>query len=190
MACIGRIPTLAMSCGAPAPSYNRIVGAKVLNAADISSFTVSPTTGLASITRVAGAVGLDVTTVNNALTITLGIKSQDIIPGAFDVSVTMKHFGTARNQGVSSDPVPFGAVNDLAKAEIVIAVDHGNGLYRVYGLGSPLVCLEYSLDSTTDGYVTVTYGVEDWQIGTTVHLISKADYDALSTPYAPPTPQP
>nr|DAG54104.1 MAG TPA: hypothetical protein [Caudoviricetes sp.] len=188
MACIGRIPTLAMSCGAPLPSFNRIAGAKVLNAADISSFTVSPTTGLASITRVADAVGLNVTTVNNALTITLGIKSQDIMSGAYDVTVTMKHFGAARNQGVSSDPVPFGVVNDLAKAEIVIAVDHGNGLYRVYGLGLPLVCLEYSLDSTTDGYVTVTYGVEDWQIGTTVHLISKADYDALSTPQ--PTPEP
>ena len=29
-----------------------------------------------------------------------------------------------------------------------------------------------------------TYGVEDWQVGTTIHTLSKADYDALSTPAA------
>ena len=187
MACIGRIDrSLVMACGAPTGAFNRIQGAKLINAADIASYTVSGADGSAKITRRTNAVGYDVTTVNNALTLSVGIKSQDVMPGAYDVAITFKVFSADFGSGFISDAVPMGVINRVARAELVIAVDHGNGLYRVYGLGLPLVCLEYSLDSTTDGYVTVTYGVEDWQTGTTVHLISKADYDALSTP----TPEP
>jgi hypothetical protein len=69
-------------------------------------------------------------------------------------------------------------------------VDHGGGVYRVYGLGAPLVCTELVGDSTASEYYTYTYGVEDWQVGTTIHSITKADYDALDTPAPTPTPEP
>lgn len=75
----------------------------------------------------------------------------------------------------------MGAVGVLGRAELVIAVDHGDTI-RVYGLGAPLVCTELSGDSSASEFVTYTYGVEDWQVGTTVHYLSRADYDALSTP--------
>ena len=75
----------------------------------------------------------------------------------------------------------MGVVGDLSRAELVIAVDHGDAV-RVYGLGAPLVCTEISGDSSASAYVTYTYGVEDWQVGTTIHYLSRADYDALSTP--------
>lgn len=183
MACIGIIgASLKMACGAPANAFNRIQGAKLINASDIASFTVS-SGSVATITRVATKVGYEVTTVNNALTLTVGVKSQDIMPGAFDVKITFKHFATGASSGVSSW-APMGIADALALSELVFAVDHGNGIYRVYGLGAPLVCLEYNLDSTTDGYVTVTYGVEDWQVGTTIHQLTKEGYDALSTPAA------
>jgi hypothetical protein len=55
-------------------------------------------------------------------------------------------------------------------------------LYKVYGLGAPLVCTETVYDSTGDGFVSYTYGVEDWQVGTHIFNISKAAYDALSAP--------
>ena len=84
--------------------------------------------------------------------------------------------------GLISEGTPMGVVGATARLELVVAVDHGGGNYRVYGLGAPLVCLEYNMDSTGDGFVSVVYGVEDWQVGTTVHWISKEDYDALSTP--------
>ena len=185
MACIGTIgASLAMACGAPANAFNRIQGAKLINASDIASFTVS-SGSVATITRVATKVGHEVTTVNNALTLTVGVKSQDIMPGAFDVTITFKQFVTGPASGVSSW-VPMGVADALARAELVFAVDHGNGIYRVYGLGAPLVCLEYNIDSTADGYATLTYGVEDWQVGTTIHQMTKADYDALSTPAAAP----
>ena len=182
MACIGIVgASLAMACGAPAPAFNRIQGAKILNAADIASFTVR-SDGVATITRVATKVGYEITAINNALTLAVGLKSQDIVPGAYDVTITFKQFGGGHSSGLASGSTPLGVANPITRAELVFAVDHGNGVYRVYGLGAPLVCLECNLDSTADGYVAFTYGVEDWQVGTTIHTLTKADYDALSTP--------
>ena len=75
MACIGKIVGgIALPCGAPNPSdIGSPVSAKLINASDIASFTV--TGGAAAITRVPTAVGYDVTAVNNALTITVGAIS-------------------------------------------------------------------------------------------------------------------
>lgn len=189
MACIGKIAaSLAMPCGAPAQAdLGRPVSAKLINASDIASFTVDGTTGVAAVTRVPTAVGYGVTAINNSLVVTLGLKSQDIMPGAYDVSITFKSFSGAYTAGSSFSPM--GIVGALGRAELVIAVDHGD-VVRVYGLGAPLVCTEMSGDSSASAYVTYTYGVEDWQVGTTVHNLSRADYDALSTPAPAPAPEP
>lgn len=186
MACIGNVAaTLAVPCGAPASAdMGRPVSAKILNASDIASFTV--TSGKATITRKPGAVGYDVTAINNALTVSVGLKSQDIMPGAYDVSITFKNFSVTQTEVAS---IPMGVVNGLSRAELVIAVDHGNGKIKVYGLGAPLVCTELVGDSTASEYFTFTYGVEDWQVGTTIHRMELSDYAALSTPYTPPTPE-
>ena len=187
MACIGKIAaSLAMGCGAPARAdLGRPVSAKLINASDIASFTVDGSRGLAAITRVAGTKGWDITGINNSLVVTVGLKSQDIMAGAYDVAITFKTFSGA--YALASSAVPMGIVGPTARAELVIAVDHGD-VVRVYGLGAPLVCTELSGDSSASAYVTYTYGVEDWQVGTTVHDMSRADYDALSTPT--PTPEP
>lgn len=187
MACIGKITaSLAMPCGAPARAdLGRPVSAKLINASDIASFTVNGDTGLASITRVAGAKGWDITGINNSLVVTVGMKSQDIMAGAYDVAITFKSFSGA--YALASSAAPMGIVGPTARAELVIAVDHGD-VVRVYGLGAPLVCTELSGDSSASEFITYTYGVEDWQVGTTVHDMSRADYDALSTPVPAPTP--
>lgn len=189
MACIGRIASsLAMPCGAPETSdLGRPVSAKIINAADIASFTVNINTGNALITRIPTAVGYDVTVTNNALVVTVGLKSQDIIPGAYDVAVTFKTFSGYRT--LLSLSRVMGAIGIIPSAELVIAVDHGDRI-RVYGLGAPLVCTEMSGDSSAGEYVTYTFGVEDWQVGTTIHSLSKEDYDALSTPAPAPAPKP
>ena len=154
----------------------RPVTAKLLNASDIASFTVSGD-GSAKITRAAKAVGYEVTAVNNSLTVSVGLKSQDIVPGAYDVSITFKNF---RSAGALSTGT-LGVADAIARAELVIAVEHAGGVYRVYGLGAPLVCTELVGDSAASEYYTYTFGVEDWQVGTTIHSLTKADYDALST---------
>lgn len=178
MACIGILGSdLAMPCGAPnSGDMGRPVSAKILNASDIMSFTIS--SGTAIITRKPATVAVDVTTVNNALKVSVGLKSQDLIPGAYDVSISFKNFGFQTEYGF----IAMSAVGARSRAELVIAVDHGGGVFRVYGLGAPLVCTELVGDSTASEYYTYTYGVEDWQVGTTIHSITKADYDALSTP--------
>ena len=178
MACIGLIGVnLAMPCGAPnIGGMGRPVTAKVLNASSIASFTVS--SGVATITRVRTARSYDLTAINNSLTVSVGLKSQDLIPGAYDVSISFKNFGFQTEIGF----ITMGTVGARSRAELVIAVDHGGGVYRVYGLGAPLVCTELVGDSTASEYYTYTYGVEDWQVGTTIHSMTKADYDALSIP--------
>lgn len=176
---------LAVSCGSMGGA--RPVGAKLLNDSDIASFTVEPG-GNAKITRVASAVAYDVTTINNSMKLTVGMKSQDIMPGAYDVSVTFKNFAMS-NTAYSSD-TPLGTVSYMQRAELVLAVEFQNGQCTVYGLGAPLVCLETNYDSTGDGFTTFTYGVEDWQVGTTAHFLSRKDYDALSTPAPAPAPAP
>ena len=183
MACIGKfVSSMVMPCGAPMTNeMGQPVSAKLLNASDIASFTVTGAT--ATITRVATAVGYDVTTVNNSFTISVGLKSQDIMPGAYDVSVTFKNFRLA--QGTASNGV-LGVVGALESAELVVAVEYSSGRVRVYGLGAPLVCTELVGDSTASEYYTFTYGVEDWQVGTTIHRMTLSDYDALSTPAAAP----
>lgn len=179
MACIGKIGVgLELPCGAPNPSdIGSPISAKLINASDIASFTV--TSGVAAITRIATAVGYDVTAINNALTVTVGLKSQDIMPGAYDVSITFKNFRASTNTTALS---PLGVVDAIARAELVIAVEHASGKIKVYGLGAPLVCTELVGDSTASDYYTYTFGVEDWQVGTTIHNMTKKDYDALSTP--------
>lgn len=180
MACIGAISaSLNALCGAPARAdLSRPVSAKILNAAAIASFTVGQG-NVAAITRVPGKVGYGVTVDNNSLVVTVGLKSQDIIPGAYDVAIKFKSFGGAHT--LASEAMPMGVVDMLARAELVIAVDHGDAI-RVYGLGAPLVCTEMSGDSSASAYVTYTFGVEDWQVGTTIHYMSREGYDALNSP--------
>lgn len=187
MACLGKITGgLVLPCGAPNPSdIGKPVSAKILNASDISSFTV--TSGTAVITRNLGVIGFDVTAINNAITVAVGLKSQDIMPGAYDVSFTFKNFRVHTDTAALE---PMGVVDAIARAELVFAVEHASGKIKVYGLGAPLVCTELVGDSTASEYYTYTFGVEDWQVGTTIHNMTKADYDALSIPYAPPTPEP
>lgn len=185
MACIHSVAFgLAIPCGTPKQGdLGSPVSAKVLNASDIASFTVSPA-GEATITRKPKTVGYDVTTVNNSMVITVGLKSQDIMPGAFDVAITFRNFNSTN--GITSSGAPFGVSGGLTAAKLVFAVDHGNGVYKVYGLGVPLVCTEVSGDSSASAFATYTFGVEDWQVGTTIHVLSKSSYDTLSKPAVAP----
>ena len=170
-----------MVCGAPEPAeMGKIISAKVLNASDIASFTV--TSGVATITRLPTTQAYDLTVANNAVTVSVGLKSQDITPGAYDVGISFKNFSSGAWAFSTS---VLGTVGSIGSSELVFAVEQG-GMIKVYGLGAPLVCTEIAGDTTSGAYITYTYGVEDWQVGTTIHSLSKADYDALSTPQPAP----
>lgn len=179
MSCIGSIlGSQLLPCGTPpvAP-LGRPVSAKILNAASIESYTVGGEPAVATITRVAGTpAAASVETANGALTIAMGLKGGEVYPQALDPTFEMTLFAS---ELVSSS---LGATTSMGmNSQVVIAVDHGNGVYRVYGLGYPLECLSIEGDTNGNGYIRTTFGVEDWQPGTTVYRMAEADYVALST---------
>lgn len=179
MACLTTIGSnRSLACGAPPPAQiGRPVSAKIINASDISSFTVSGGTPVASITRVAGKQAWDLEAGNNALVVNIALKGGEVYPQQHDISIEATLFN-ASNANESTGRAWTGGMN----GQYVIAVNHGNGVYKVYGLGAPLEVLSIEGSSTGIGFVRTTFGVEDWQVGTTIYDLTKADYDALSTP--------
>lgn len=179
MSCIGTITgSQLLPCGAPpAAPLGRPVSAKIINASQIASYTISGTPAVAKITRAAGTpAAASVETSNGALVITMGLKGGEVTPQAIDPTIECTLFVS---DFVSNT---LGSTNSIGmNSRVVIAVDHGNGIYRVYGLGYPLECLSIEGDTNGNGFIRTTFGVEDWQPGTTVYRISEADYIALST---------
>ena len=179
MACLGSIVgSQLLPCGAPpAGPLGRPVSAKVINASSIESYTVSGSPASAKITRAAGTpAAASVETANGALVITVGLKGGEVCPQALDPTFQMTLFASDLVSDVLGATITLGV-----NSQVVIAVDHGNGIYRVYGLGYPLECLSIEGDTNGNGFIRTTFGVEDWQPGTTVYRISEADYVALST---------
>lgn len=179
MACLGYVlGSQLLPCGAPpAAPLGRPVSAKIINAASIVSYTIAGTPAVAAITRAAGApAATSVETANGALVITMGLKGGEIYPQALDPTFQVTLFASDFVSNVLGATITLGM-----NSQVVIAVDHGNGVYRVYGLGYPLECLSIEGDTNGNGFIRTTFGVEDWQPGTTVYRMSEADYVALST---------
>lgn len=179
MACLDSISgSQLLPCGVPpAGPLGRPVSAKIINAASIVSYTVTGSPAFAKITLAAGTpAAASVETSNGALVITMGLKGGEVCPQALDPTFQMTFFAS----DLVSDSL--GATRAMGmNAQVVIAVDHGNGVYRVYGLGYPLECLSIEGDTNGNGFIRTTFGVEDWQPGTTVYRMTEADYAALST---------
>lgn len=179
MSCIGSISgSQLLPCGTPpAGPLGRPVSAKIINAANIASYTIEGTPAVAKISLKAGTpAAASVETSNGALVITLGLKGGEVYPQALDPTFQMTLFATE----LVSNPLGYTRTLGL-NSRVVIAVDHGNGIYRVYGLGYPLECLSIEGDTNGNGFIRTTFGVEDWQPGTTVFRMAAADYVALST---------
>lgn len=178
MACLSKFTgSFTLDCGAPKNGpLMKPIGAVILNASDIASFTIVPG-GMATITRIPDTVGVPIETASGALTISVGLKGGEVAAQTYDVTAEITLFSSSM---YSAD---YGfAVWPGANTSIVLAVNHGNGVYKVYGLGYPLDCLSLEGDTTGNGFVRATFGVEDWQVGTTISSIDKEAYEALITP--------
>ena len=179
MACLANITgNQLLTCGAlPAAPLGRPVSALIINSSDIESYTVGGSPEAATITRKAGTpAAASVEAANGALVVSLGLKGGEVTPQALDVSISMTLFRATFVSSGRGTPLTGGA-----NSQVVVAVDHGNGIYRVYGLGYPLECLSIEGDTNGNGFIRTTFGVEDWQPGTTSYRLSEADYVALST---------
>lgn len=184
MACLGNLEgSQLLGCGAPpAAPLGRPVGAKLIRADYVQSYTINTSgilnTAVVTLTSDASAP-LEIETSNGALVVSMGIKGGEVYPQAFDPTIELTFFG-ARGNPISS--AFGGAYNGGVNFPCVIAVNHGNGVYRIYGLGYPLECLSIEGDTNGNGFCRVTYGIEDWQTGTTIYSMTAANYEALSTP--------
>lgn len=179
MACLVNLTTSQLlGCGpAPAPCLGRPVSAKVLNASSIVSYTVSR--GEAKLVRAPGTPkAANLECANGATTVTLGLKGGEVAPQLPNVTISTYMFATALQSVYAGQAV---AATAGSNARVVIAVDHGNGIYRIYGLGFPLECLSVEGDTNGNGFVLTTFGVEDWQPGTSIYALTAEDYAALST---------
>lgn len=182
MACLTLIDgNRTFSCGAPPRAdLGRPVGAKLLNASQVASFTVATSAEenpVATITRVAGTAAVNIEAGNNSLVVNLAMKGGEVYPQQHDVSMEVTLYG----QKIANDQ-SGSAFSGGMNGRYIVAVDHGGGVYKVYGLGAPLEVLSIEGSSTGTGYVRTTLGVEDWQVGTTIYYLTKSSYDALSTP--------
>lgn len=167
-----------LDCGAPpAAELGRPVGAKLINASAIQSFTVAQGIPEATITMATGNSALLLEAANNALVVNIALKGGEMYPQQHDVSIEATLYNH-RNANDQTGRAYTGGMN----GQYVIAVDHGNGIYKVYGLGAPLEVLSVEGSSTGTGFVRTTFGVEDWQVGTTIYVLTKEAYDALSAP--------
>lgn len=174
-----------LSCGAPpVADLGRPVGAKLLNASQIASFTVTTSAEgnpVATITRAGGTASINIEAGNNSLVVNIAMKGGEVYPQQHDVSIEVTFYGQ-KIANVQSGLAFTGGMN----GQYIVAVDHGGGTYKVYGLGAPLEVLSVEGSSTGNGFVRTTLGVEDWQVGTTIYYLSKSSYEALSTPVAAP----
>ena len=179
MACLTLIGgNRSLACGAPPTGQiGRPVSAKLLNASQVASFTIAGGDPIATITRATGTAAIDLEAGNNSLVVNIAMKGGEVYPQQHDVSIDVTLYNH-QNANDSTGRAYSGGLN----GQYIIAVDHGNGVYKIYGLGAPLEVLSIEGSSTGTGFVRTTFGVEDWQVGTTIYNLTKADYEALSTP--------
>lgn len=177
MACLTEIvSSQKFNCGAPpnAP-LGKILSARLINNSAIVSYTVSGAT--ATITRQSKSETRELETSNGSTVINLSMKGGEVYPMQHDVSIETTMFTQPTANEDSGKAITGGA-----NGRYVIAVSFSGGVYKVFGLGAPLEVLSVEGSSTGNGFVRTTFGVEDWQVGTTIYNITKADYEALSTP--------
>src|SRR5574343_174808 len=153
-------------------TLGRYTEAILINASDIDSF--SGAGNEATITLVSGARGSVLEVTNNSLKVSVARKGGDVYPVMYDPSVIMKvPLGLASTE--------FGAAHDFVNSSFVFALRLPTG-YTIIGLGAPLFCMEIEGDNTASEFLTVTFGTEEWQTGSTIYGISKATYEALKVP--------
>nr|DAH92666.1 MAG TPA: hypothetical protein [Bacteriophage sp.] len=173
MACIKKIgKNYIWSCEESSDTIGGISEAVIINAADIRA--VSLDGGVASISRVAGSKGYVVENANGSINVSFALKANAVTTSGLDAVVTM----TLPNETLnSSDDL---SANPILSAEVAIAFRAAGGYY-VVGLGEPLSATEIVADTASMGTVVVTWGLQEYQLGTVKASITSAIYESLKT---------
>lgn len=178
MACLQKISSdYLFNCSmsaAPVGQLGRYDEALLINIDDIDSFTTTSVDGVTIVLK-EGTKGFKVSGVNNSIKVSIAKKGGDLYPNMVDPSIIL----TFPNSSLSSSA--DGIANVAMNASLVIALRGANG-YTVFGLSAPLSCIDFEGDSTASEFMSVTYGVEDSQAGSTMYKTTKAEYDKWSAP--------
>ena len=175
MACLQKFNTdISWGCasGARWSTLGKYTEAILINASDIESFSGGG--NKATLVLVSGQKGAVIEVTSNSFKVSVARKGGDMFPVMYDPSVTMKIPDDLFSTGE-------GAAHNLVNSNFVIALKGSNG-YTIFGLGAPLVCTEIEGDSTASEFLTVTFGTDEGQTGSTIYGISKATYEALKVP--------
>jgi hypothetical protein len=175
MACLQKFnDNLSWGCASIARrgTLGKYTEAILINASDIESFSASGNS--VTIVLAKGQRGSVVAVTNNSVKVSVARKGGDLYPVMYDPSVIMK----VPNELFSTGN---GASHNLVNSNFVIALNGSNGC-TIIGLGAPLVCTEIEGDSTASEYLTITFGTDEGQTGSTIYGISKAKYEALKVP--------
>ena len=176
MACLQKYNgDLNWGCSSSARSgtLGKYTEAVLINASDIRSFSVASVVD-ATITMNSGSRGFTLNAVNSSIKVTIAKKGGDLFPIMYDPSVTVK----VPSKLFSGDT---GLASPFVNADAIIALKGSNG-YTIFGLGAPLACTEIEGDSTVSEVLTVTFGTDEGQTGSTIYGISKETYEALKVP--------
>lgn len=175
MACLQKFRgDLSWGCSSIARigTLGKYTEAILINASDIESFSANDNS--VTLVLASGQRGSVVDVINNSVKVSVARKGGDMFPVMYDPSVIMK----IPHQLLS---VQGGAPNAFVNSSFVIALSGSNG-YTLIGLGAPLVCTEIEGDSTASEYLTITFGTDEGQTGSTIYGISKVKYEALKVP--------
>ena len=175
MACLQKFNVdLSWGCssGARWGTLGKYTEAILINASDIASFSGGGNN--ATLVLASGQKGAVIKVANNSFKVSVARKGGDMFPVMYDPSVIMK---------IPHDLLSTaeGAAHAFVNSNFVIALNGSNG-YTMIGLGAPLVCTEIEGDSTASEFLTVTFGTDEGQTGSTIYKISKATYEALKVP--------
>ena len=176
MACLQKYSgNLSWGCSSSARSgtLGKYTEAILINASDIDSFSCG-NNGVATLVLTRGQKGSSIEVTNNSFKVSVARKGGDMFPVMYDPSVIMKVPDDLFSTGE-------GAAHNLVNSNFVIALKGSNG-YTIIGLGAPLFCTEIEGDSTASEFLTITFGTDEGQTGSTIYGISKATYEALKVP--------
>lgn len=175
MACLQKLYwDMAWGCdsGARGSTLGKYSEAVLINASDIDSFSFGADGAI--LVLASDTQGSTIEVANNSFKVSVARKGGDVFPVMYDPSVIMK-------VPITLFSAENGAAHALVNASFVIALKGSNG-YTIFGLGAPLMCTEIEGDSTASEFLTITFGTEEGQTGSTIYKISKATYEALKVP--------
>ena len=153
-------------CGVPNDVFGEIIEAKIVNAEDITSWSASNRNEAIWVTgetwHIQGA--------NNSIVLNIATKGGETYNLAYDPTITI----VSPSEFDNSAPNVGGVSGDQG---FVIALKFANGKHIVIGLGAPLSLLSVEGASNANPNATLTFGVEDWQTGTTIYGMTESAYN-------------